>query len=79
MKFEDLKKNLTEKQENTKIEIICSDTAANESLIPLIRYLKSLGSIGHTADFKIDNKWFTFDGDGNHKISSIKIDDKEYK
>ena len=78
MRFEDLRKRLTEEQEDVKIEITCSDTAAKESLLPLIRYFKSLGSMGHTADFKVDDEGFTFDGDGNHKIFSIKIDGKEY-
>ena len=76
MKLKDL---LNEETNTVKIEIECTDTAAKESLLPLLDYLKAQGSIGHTADFKVDNKIFTFDGDGNHRISSIKFEGKEYK
>lgn len=79
MKFKELSNKLYEKNNTVKIEIECTDTAAKEGLLPLLDYLKAQGSIGHTADFKVDNKWFTFDGDGNHKISSIKFEGKEYR
>lgn len=79
MKFKDLNDKLYEELNTVKIEIECTNTAAYESLLPLLSYFKSLGSMGRTADFKVDNKWFTFDGDGNHKISSIKINVSEYK
>lgn len=64
-------KKVNEDYNKIKIEIICSYTAGEE-LIRLMDYFKSLGSIGHTVDFQVDGKTFTFDGDGNHKIFNIR-------
>lgn len=75
MKFKDL----LNEDNNVRIEIECTEAAAEKSLLPLLRYFKAQGSIGHTVDFKIDDKWFTFDGDGNHRIESIRFNGKEYK
>lgn len=78
MRFKDLNNKLYEENNTVKIEVECTDSAAKE-LLKLLDYFRAQGSIGHTIDFQVDNKWFTFDGDGNHKISSIKFNGKEYK
>lgn len=59
------------------IEIECSDQAVEE-LIPLLRELENMGALGSSRSIKIED-WdgrsnFGFDGDGNAKISSIKVD-----
>lgn len=55
-----------------KIEIFCTDQAG-EHLLEILNYFKTLGEVGHTADFKIDDEHFTFDGDGPDRIQSIKF------
>jgi len=71
--------------EKSKIEIVCSKDACAECLLPLINYIKNLGYHGHTFDIVVDpdidenRKVFEFDGDGNHIIMSIKVNDEEVK
>lgn len=62
------------------IEIECSDQAVEE-LIPLLRELEAMGSMGSSRSITIED-WdghpkFGFDGDGNAKITSLKLDGKE--
>ncbi len=90
MKIEELLDNLAEKKkynEDVKVEIVCTDATAKESLVPLLNYIKSIGNPGHSFDIVVEpnltvkegKKTFGFDGDGPHRIDSIKIDGKEYR
>ena len=79
MTFNKLANNLNEEyNDNVKIEIECTEVAA-ESILKLLEYLKHCGQIGHSVDFKIDDTTFGFDGDGADKISFIKLDGKTYR
>jgi hypothetical protein len=68
---------LDERQGDVKIEFEASDEAA-ESIVPLLKELKKMGSQGSSRDIKIED-WdgrdrFGFDGDGASKIGEIKVD-----
>lgn len=68
---------LEERQGDKKIEFEASDEAA-ESLVPLLKELRKMGSQGSSRNIKIDD-WdgrssFGFDGDGASKIGEIKVD-----
>jgi hypothetical protein len=68
---------LDERQGDVKVEFEASDEAA-ESLVPLLKELKKMGSQGSSRDIKIED-WdgrdrFGFDGDGASKIGTIKVD-----
>lgn len=67
-------------QADHKIEIECSDQALEE-LLPLLRQMEIMGNQGSSRSIKIED-WdgpsdFGFDGDGNAKIRSIKVDGQE--
>jgi hypothetical protein len=47
-----------------KVSFECNETAM-EHVTKLLKY------------FNLDNKWFTFDGDGPDRIKNIKIEDLE--
>lgn len=57
-----------------KIVIYCNDSAA-ENLLSLLHHFQSMGAIGCTRDFEIDNRLYTFDGDGPDRISKIDVFD----
>jgi hypothetical protein len=63
--------------ERHTIEITCSAQAVEE-LVPLLRELEYLGGVGSSRGLEIldwdGNTNFGFDGDGNAKIDSIKVD-----
>jgi hypothetical protein len=80
----DLNTFLTENyNDKVKIEIECTESAAYESILKILSYMKMNGEIGHSFSIKADEnikvKTFSFDGDGSHKIFHIKINNKEYK
>lgn len=67
-------------KERHTIEIECSDQAVEE-LVPLLRELGVMGRQGSSRSIKIED-WdgkssFGFDGDGNAKITTIKVDGEE--
>jgi len=63
-----------------KITIMCTEQAANETLIPLIEYIKQTADPGHSFDIVVDpdmsetRKSFGMDGDGAAYIHSIKTE-----
>jgi hypothetical protein len=64
-----------------RISFECNETA-KENLIPLLEYFEKMGLLGMTRDFvidKLDDIWFTFDGDGPDRIGNIKIEDLKPK
>ena len=48
----------------------CNKTA-KDNIVPLLKYFEMLGLLGGTRDFKVDDKWFTFDGDGPDRLTNI--------
>ncbi len=64
-----------------QIELNVSQYAL-EQLMPLLKELKRLGSMGCSRNIKIEDydgdSDFDFDGDGASKIFDIKVDGKEY-
>jgi hypothetical protein len=68
---------IDERLADKKIEFEASDEAA-ESLVPLLKELRKMGSQGSSRNIKIED-WdgkssFGFDGDGASKIGEIKVD-----
>jgi hypothetical protein len=62
-----------------KVSFECNETAM-EHVTKLLKYFEMMGDLGMTRDFVIDNldnKWFTFDGDGPDRIKNIEIEDLE--
>lgn len=61
------------------LTIETTESAAIESLIPLLEELKIHGDIGHSSEIVIDpkdpdfEKKFGFDGDGADRIKGIKL------
>lgn len=71
---------LGESKPRRTIEIECSDQAVEE-LMPLLRELQRMGHQGSSRSIKIED-WdgknkFGFDGDGNAKITTLRVDGKE--
>jgi hypothetical protein len=64
---------------NVKITIECTEAAAKESLLPLLDYMKTIGNPGHSFSIIVDDKKFSFDGNGTDRIVSIKLNEEEYK
>lgn len=65
-----------------RIEIKCSPDAL-EQLLPLLKELRTLGSVGSSRSIRIDD-WdgrtnFGFDGDGSAKIGEIRVNGKVVK
>ncbi len=79
----DLVQHLIESQEGDHtVELVVSDQALEE-LLPLLKELKRMGSMGSSRSIKIED-WdgesnFGFDGDGSAKIRSITVDGEEVK
>ena len=68
------------KRDSHKIEIACSEQAAEE-LIPLLREFRTMGNQGSSRSVKIED-WdgksnFGFDGDGAAQIASLKLNGEE--
>ena len=62
-----------------KVSFECNKTAM-EHVTDLLKYFEMMGKLGMTRDFIVeDNRWFTFDGDGQDRIENIKIEDLELK
>ena len=63
-----------------KINIECTNQAAEECLIDLIEYIKANSDHGHSFDIVVDpdmrenKKSFFMDGDGNSYIKNIKTE-----
>lgn len=61
------------------IEIVCTKSAAEEVLIPLLKHIATIGNYGHSFNIEVDpdNKdsyeSFSYDGDGSHSIGDIKL------
>lgn len=57
-----------------RISFECNETA-RDNLLPLLEYFEMMGDLGITRDFQVDeyDKWFTFDGDGPDRITSITV------
>lgn len=58
------------------ISFECNETA-KDNLVPLLKYFKMMGNLGMTRDFvidELDDKWFTFDGDGPDRLDNIKVE-----
>ena len=51
----------------------CNETA-RDNIMPFLEYFEMLCDLGGTRDFKVDEKWFTIDGDGPDKLTNIKIE-----
>lgn len=71
-----------QKPKRHTIELVCSDQAVEE-LVPLLREFQRMGRQGSSRSVKIED-WdgknsFGFDGDGNAKIDTIKVDGKEHE
>jgi hypothetical protein len=60
--------------EKYKITFECS-RCATFNLIELLRHLKHLGDIGSSRTFSVEDKRFTFDGDGSDSIYKISVND----
>jgi len=64
-----------------RIIIECTEQAANETLIPLLEYLKKTSDPGHSFGIVVDpddsehRKTFGMDGDGSAYIISIKSEE----
>lgn len=61
------------KVQNLKtITITCKDI--DNTLENMLKYVKSIGNMGHSFPIDVDGKKFEWDGDGADKIIDIKID-----
>ena len=75
------------KKESVIIIIECSESAAKESLLPILDHMRFNGQIGHSYEIVADpdrtkdegKQSFFFDGDGSDKIFSIKLNGEEWK
>lgn len=81
-------KELNEDKNNeVTIEIKCTESAAYDSLLPMLKHIQDSGSAGHSFEIGVDpdrkmcegREKFGFDGDGPDRIMSIKINSQEYK
>ncbi|MGD2072521.1 MAG: hypothetical protein PVG65_03435 [Candidatus Thorarchaeota archaeon] len=76
--MDDYLKNIQERMDESYIITIeCTPQAADETLIPLLNYLKDVAAVGHSFPIIVDpndkeyKKEFGMDGDGAAHIRSI--------